>query len=170
MNLLPYRPEYFEMYMRYREQSSTARHNPLKPATAEELKKRLEEEGSELSDLKRFESYRWFVEANGKILGHVSLTKINHMMGFAEVAYGIFEADQGKGFGTKAVRLLVQKVFSESPLRKVIAYVHEKNLPSCRVLEKLGFQREGLLRQHFIINGEPENQILYGVLKYEWQD
>ncbi len=68
-----------------------------------------------------------------------------------------------------AVAALVDKAFNESPLRKLVAYVHDQNLPSCRVLEKLGFQREGFLREHYIINGSPENEILFGLLKREWR-
>jgi ribosomal-protein-alanine N-acetyltransferase len=169
IRLVPYRRDYLEGYLRYREQASTVRHNPLTPSTVEELERRLEKEGSELSDLKRFESYRWFVEAEGEIVGNVSLTNINHMMGYAEIGYGISEPGQGRGIGTEAVRLLVRKVFAESPMRKIIAYVHDQNIPSCRVLERLGFRREGLLREHYIINGKPENESLYGILRDEWQ-
>jgi ribosomal-protein-alanine N-acetyltransferase len=50
----------------------------------------------------------------------------------------------------------------------LLAYVHEENVASCRVLEKLGFQEEGLLREHYVINGAAANEILYGLLKREW--
>jgi ribosomal-protein-alanine N-acetyltransferase len=48
--------------------------------------------------------------------------------------------------------------------------VHEENQASRRVLEKLGFQEEGLLREHYIINGTPVNEVLYALLKHEWAD
>ena len=54
-------------------------------------------------------------------------------------------------------------------LRKLPAYVHDKNLASCKVLQKLGFTQEGLLREHYLINGVPENELLFGLLKREWK-
>lgn len=74
----------------------------------------------------------------------------------------------GKGIATAAVTLLVEKIFRETNLRRLLAYVHEENVASCRVLEKLGFQEEGLLREHYVINGAAANEILYGLLKREW--
>ena len=68
-----------------------------------------------------------------------------------------------------AVRMLVDKVLAETALRKLVAYVHDQNRASCRVLEKLGFRQEGFLREHYIINGKPENEIVYGLLKSEWE-
>jgi RimJ/RimL family protein N-acetyltransferase len=52
-----------------------------------------------------------------------------------------------------------------TPLRKLIAYVHEGNTPSRRVLEKTGFQAEGLLREHYLIDGMPVNEVIYGLLR-----
>ena len=78
------------------------------------------------------------------------------------------ESHHGKGIATAALRLLIEKIFAESTLRRLLAYVHEENQPSRRVLEKLGFQEEGLLREHYIISGAPVNEVLYALLKREW--
>ena len=50
-------------------------------------------------------------------------------------------------------------------LRKLLAMVHVDNIASCRLLERLGFQREGLLREHYLIEGEPVDEVLYGLLR-----
>jgi ribosomal-protein-alanine N-acetyltransferase len=104
------------------------------------------------------------------VVGSVSLKNISHMMSYGEIGYGIAEAHQSKGIATAALRLFIQKAFSESSLRKLLAYVHDKNLASCRVLQKLGFKQEGFLREHYIINGVAENELLFGLLKQEWQE
>ena len=62
---------------------------------------------------------------------------------------------------------MTQRTFSESPLRKLIAYVHEDNAASRKVLEKAGYEAEGLLREHYLINGMPVNEVIYGVLRRE---
>lgn len=155
--------------MEWRRQSLSIRHNPLQQMTKAEVVKMLESEGSDLLDLRKYASYRWFIEVDNEIVGTVSLKNISHSMGYAEIGYGIAETYHGRGVATKAVRMLVDKVLAETALRKLIAYVHDQNRASCRVLDKLGFQREGFLREHYVINGNAVNELLYGLLKSEWE-
>jgi [ribosomal protein S5]-alanine N-acetyltransferase len=168
LNLLPYEPAFLEAFIEWRNQPLSVRHNPLKAMSAEEIAQMLSSEGAELGKLRAYESYRWFISVDGQVVGAVSLKNISHSMGYGEIGYGMAESHHGKGIATAAVKLLVEKIFSETPLRRLLAYVHEENIASCRVLEKLGFQEEGLLREHYVINGAPVNEVLYGLLKREW--
>jgi ribosomal-protein-alanine N-acetyltransferase len=168
IKLLPYEPLFLLQFIEWRKQPLSVRHNPLKEMSENEIARMLETEGADLSDLRKFESYRWFVSVDGQVVGAVSLKNISHSMGYGEIGYGVAESHHGKGIATAAVRLLVEKIFRETYLRRLLAYVHEENIASCRVLEKLGFQEEGLLREHYVINGVPVNEILYALLKSEW--
>jgi RimJ/RimL family protein N-acetyltransferase len=56
-----------------------------------------------------------------------------HSMGYAEVGYGLAESHHGKGIATAAIRLLVEKFFTKSPVRRLIAYVHQENHAPCRI-------------------------------------
>ena len=168
VQLVPYRKEYLGPFIEWRKQSPTVQHNPLLPLNDDEIEKMLNEQGSDLSDLRKYSTYRWFVEFEGNAVGSVSLKNISHSMGYAEIGFGLSEAYHARGIGTAAVTLLVHKVFDETQLRKLIAYVRDKNLPSCRLLKKLGFQQEGFLREHYIINGRPENEVVFGLLKRDW--
>jgi RimJ/RimL family protein N-acetyltransferase len=168
IELLPYKSSFLEPYIEWRNQPLSVRHNPLKAMTNVEIAKMLEGEGSDLADLKRHENYRWFVAHESHVVGTVSLKNISHSMAYAEIGYGVAEAYHRRGIATAAVGLLVKKVFTETALRKLLAFVHDKNQASCRVLEKLGFRQEGLLLEHYLINGRPENEILYSLLKREW--
>jgi [ribosomal protein S5]-alanine N-acetyltransferase len=169
VRLIPYQSSFFEAFIEWRGQPLSVRHNPLHLRTRAEIVETLESEGSDLSDLKKYTAYRWFVALDGMIVGNVALKNISHSMGYAEIGYGVAEAYHRKGIATTAVRLLVEKVFAETALRKLIAYVHDQNRPSCRVLEKLGFRQEGLLREHYVINGKAENEVLYALLKSDWE-
>jgi [ribosomal protein S5]-alanine N-acetyltransferase len=157
------------LFHRMARQPVAIRHNPLQAMSKEGIANMLESEGSDLSQWRKYETYRWFVECDGATVGSVGLKNISHTMGYGEIGYGIGEAYQGKGIATSAVGLLVGMCFRESPLRKLLAYVHDTKLASCKVLQKLGFTQEGLLREHYIINGVPENELLFGLLKREWK-
>jgi RimJ/RimL family protein N-acetyltransferase len=169
MKLVPYQSSFLDAFLAWRSEPLSVRHNPLQPMTKLDIAKMLESAGSDLSDLRNHETYRWFVVLEAAIVGSVSLKNISHSMGYAEIGYGIAEQHQRRGIATAAVEQLVAKVFTETRLRKLVALVHDQNRASCRVLEKLGFGREGLLREHYIINGNAENEVLYGLLKSEWQ-
>ena len=170
IRLIPYRRALLDAYFAWRNQPASVRHNPLKPMTIEEVGKMFETEGTDLSDLKKHENYRWFIEVDGEAVGHISLKNVNHMMGFAEIGYGVSETHHRKGIATEAVKILVAQAFEKTALRKLLAYVHDDNLASCRVLEKAGFRQEGLLREHYLINGKPENEAVFGLLRHEWVD
>jgi RimJ/RimL family protein N-acetyltransferase len=170
VRLLPYRKEFLALFLAWRRQPSMVRHNPLQPMTAEELEHMLESAGSDLSDLRKHQTFRWFVEYEGSVVGSVSLKNISHSMGYGEIGYGISETHHNRGIGTTAVSELVRKVFIETPLRKLLAFVHDANHASCKLLDKVGFQQEGFLREHYVINGQPANEILYGLVKRDWAD
>ena len=169
LNLIPYQPLFLDAFIVWRAQPLSIRFNPLKEMNREEISTMLEAEGAELTDLNKYENYRWFIEYDGEVVGNVSLKNISQMMKHAEIGYGIGEAHQGRGVATAAVKMLVQKCFSESPLRKLIAYVHHENVASRRLLQKVGFTQEGILREHYIINGVAQNEIVFGLLKHEWK-
>ena len=168
LKLLPYDRIFLEPFIEWRNGPLSVHHNPLKAMSVDEIAKMLSSEGAELGQLAAFESFRWFISFDGQIVGTVSLKNISHSMGYGEIGYGLSESHHGKGIATAAVRLLVDKVFAETNLRRLVAYVHEENQASRRVLEKLGFQEEGLLREHYVIQGVPVNEVLYALLKREW--
>lgn len=155
--------------MEWRKQEAMLRHNPLMPVSSEELAEIYSNESHDFSQYEEAETFRWFIDLNGEIVGTVSLKNINRMMGFAEIGYGVDEKFFGQGIGTLSVSRLLEDTFSATPLRKIIAYVHDENTPSCRILEKLGFEREGVLREHYVINNQPVNELIYGLLKSEFR-
>lgn len=103
-----------------------------------------------------------------EVVGNMNLHNINKMMLTAEIGYMVSPQARGKGFATFGVRHLTELCFGETPIRKLIAYVHEGNVPSRRVLEKLGYKAEGLLREHYLIDEKPVNEVIYGVLSRDW--
>jgi RimJ/RimL family protein N-acetyltransferase len=168
IKLLQYEQAFLQPFIECRNQTLSVRHNPLQSMSDEEIAKMLQAEGTDLTSLRKYEGFRWFIAMDGQVIGTLSLKNISHSMGYGEIGYGMSESHHGKGMAMAALRLLIDKIFTESPLRRLIAYVHEENQASRRVLEKLGFQAEGLLREHYLINGTPVNEVLYGLLKREW--
>jgi RimJ/RimL family protein N-acetyltransferase len=59
--------------------------------------------------------------------------------------------------------------FGRLGLHRVFADTDPRNAPSIRVLERLGFRREGLLREHYLVQDEPQDAVVYGLLRSEWK-
>ncbi|WP_226537317.1 GNAT family N-acetyltransferase [Fictibacillus halophilus] len=75
----------------------------------------------------------------------------------AFVGYFLDERQNGKGYTTEAVKLIVKYAFEELKLHRVEAGVMPHNIGSIRVLEKAGFEKEGLARKNVKINGKWED-------------
>ncbi len=168
LKLVPYQPSFLDAFLEWRVQPLSQRHNPLKALSKADVVRMLESEGSDLADFQKHKTYRWFIERDGEVVGNVSLKGISYQMNYGEIGYGVAPRHHSQGIATEATSLLIHKCFTGSPLRKLLAYVHEENAASVRVLQKLGFQQEGLLREHYIIKGKPVNELLFGLLKHEW--
>jgi [ribosomal protein S5]-alanine N-acetyltransferase len=174
-DLIPFQMNFLDSFIRWRTEERSRRHNPFDPKSKDEILTMLLHEGSDLSEISgrrqpEHQIYRWFILRDADLVGHVSLGNVNQTMKFAEIAYAIDEVYQGQGIATAVLPLFVKKVFRETDLRKLIAHVHDENLPSARLLDRFGFKREGYLREHYLINGKPANEILFGLLRSDLAD
>jgi RimJ/RimL family protein N-acetyltransferase len=86
-----------------------------------------------------------------------------------EIGFAIAEeVARGKGYAKEAAGLLVQYLFDSSPTQRIMAVTSSENLPSQRVLEALGFKREGVLRRAMFRGGRWGDAFIYGLLREEF--
>lgn len=104
-----------------------------------------------------------------QLIGTCTLFEIDQQCRRAELGYGIAQEYWRNGFMVEAVSALLDFGFSILHLNRVEADVDPHNTASCRSLEKLGFQREGLLRERWIVGDEVSDTALYGLLAREWR-
>lgn len=83
----------------------------------------------------------------------------------AEMGYYLGRAFWGQGIAPWAVQEAARRVFAATDLLRIFAQPFASNLASCRVLEKAGFQLEGVLRQHVEKNGQVLDAKLYALLR-----
>ena len=86
-----------------------------------------------------------------------------------ELAYWITPAEWGNGYATAGAELLVGHAFDELGLHRVSASAFADNDASRRVLEKVGFEREGVARKEAFVDGEWQDVVNYGLLDEEWE-
>ena len=124
---------------------------------------------AELISRDRESQPNWAVILNGKVVGVVSLTfEQSHRI--AVIGYGVHGAVRGQGLSGEASKAVVDAAFSSYPgLRKIRAHTNAENVASMRVLEKLDFLREGILRSNQYDKGEFIDEAIYGLLRSEWR-
>ena len=86
--------------------------------------------------------------------------------------FGISLGDKnewGKGYGTEATRLMLGHAFATLNLNRVWLHVYEYNQRGMRSYEKVGFRREGVLRQDTFRDGRYWDTIAMGLLREEWK-
>jgi len=110
--------------------------------------------------------YYYFIVSNpgDALLGGVTLSNVRR--GAAQCAtlgYWIGAPFAGKGYMQSAVRLLTAFAFRSLRLHRIEAACMTGNLPSRHVLEKCGFEREGLARRYLKINGAWEDHVIYAL-------
>ncbi len=97
--------------------------------------------------------------SDGAFIGWCSLTRWNPDYRSASLGYCLDDAAWGHGYATEAARLL-QWAFDTLDLNRVQADTDTRNVASARVLEKLGFVREGTLREDCVVNGEVSDSVV----------
>jgi len=103
------------------------------------------------------------------LLGTTTVFALRRDQQRAEVGYSLASAYQGRGLAREAVALALGHAFDVLGLRRIEADVDPRNLPSCKLLEGLGFKREGLLRERWNVNAEICDTSLYGLLAREFR-
>jgi RimJ/RimL family protein N-acetyltransferase len=115
------------------------------------------------------EFFQWGVAAarTEEVIGTVTLFRIDRGHRRAEIGFAIGSAWWGQGFGAAAVTRLLEFAFVELGLHRLEADVDPRNVASLRLLERLGFRREGLLRARYHVAGEIQDSVLLGLLRDE---
>ena len=86
----------------------------------------------------------------------------------AEIGFTLAQEHQKQGYAFEAVTAVLDRLFRVQGLHKVTGECDARNVASAGLLERLGFTREGRLRQQTYIKGEWTDDLLYGLLSDEW--
>ncbi|CAM2010391.1 GNAT family N-acetyltransferase [Acanthopleuribacter pedis] len=105
----------------------------------------------------------------GTVLGAVVFRISERQVGCGEIGYRVGPDFKGKGIAYEASQAVLDAVFGQSNLHKMSARCVDANKASSRILEKMGMQREGVLRQEALADGERRDLLVYGLLRPEWE-
>ncbi len=167
LRLVAPEPRHVEGWWRWRRDPDSRRFMALPAGDLAEWAEKLAKAKTDPSD-RSGELYRWMAEDDGVPVGSVTLAYVdwNHL--FAELGYVVAPEARGKGHGRAMAAAALTLGFAAG-LERVMAFICTDNPASIALVEGLGFQREGLLRRHAVIEGERRDHYLYGLLRGEWR-
>jgi RimJ/RimL family protein N-acetyltransferase len=105
--------------------------------------------------------------ADRRLIGDVGVHLHDNLLQ-AEIGFTVATPYQRMGLGSEAVRAVLDRLFRVQGLHKVTGECDARNTPSAALMERLGFTREGHLRQQTFIKGEWTDDLIYGLLAEEW--
>lgn len=111
-------------------------------------------------------TFAFAITVDDKVVGSIGVFRCDNIhFRTAEMGYYIGEPYWGKGLGTSAVKQICKYIFEHTDIIRIFAEPFAYNATSCRVLEKAGFQFEGLLRNNAIKNGKVLDMKMYSSIK-----
>lgn len=111
-------------------------------------------------------AYAFAIIAENKAVGSIGLFRCENIhFRTAELGYYIAEPYWGKGIGTSAVKQASDYIFRHTDIIRIFAEPFADNLASCRILEKAGFQLEGILKKNAVKNNKILDMKMYSLIK-----
>jgi len=139
------------------------------PCTLDQAKKFF----SEMNDLQPGIPGEWYQIAFERknvpgIIGDCAFQVFQNDSQQAEIGFTIAREFQNLGYATEAITGLLDYLFSNLNLHRIIAICDIDNRPSVQLLEKLGMRREGYFIENTWFKGTWSNEFLYAILEREW--
>lgn len=131
-----------------------------------------EEEISHIKSMMASKQDRAFVmeSEEGKYLGNISLHEIDRQAGKARMSILIANIEErGKGYGTSAIKKLLEIAFNEMKLHKVLLVVFESNEKARALYRKCGFRKEGILKDEYFVEGKYHDMARMAILEEKWR-
>ena len=114
----------------------------------------------------RTKTFAFAVAAGDALVGSIGVFRRENIHArTAEMGYYIGEPYWGRGLATSAARQACEYVFEHTDIIRIFAEPFARNAASCRVLEKAGFQLEGVIRGNAVKNGKILDMKLYALVK-----
>jgi RimJ/RimL family protein N-acetyltransferase len=105
-----------------------------------------------------------------ELVGRFAYFDFNPRNHSAEFGYTVNPKFRRRGIGTKMLAIAITHLFSTTTLNKLYCQTAAFNLSSIKLLEKLNFHQDGVLREHHELDGKLWDDYIYSVLRREWRE
>lgn len=116
-------------------------------------------------------SIYWAVieKSTNKMIGACGFNFWNILHSKVEISYDLDYNYWGNGFMTEALVAMFEYTFGKMQVNRCQAYVTTTNHRSIKILDKFGFQPEGILREYKVVHGQFDSPMMYSLLASEYK-
>jgi RimJ/RimL family protein N-acetyltransferase len=168
LELRPHTPQNFERLHRWKSDTEILElsDDSVEPATEEQSRRALERWMQEREGIIHFAIHR---KDTGEFIGFLHIALIEPLHRRCKIGIVIGEKELwGQGYGTEALRTAVDYCFTTLNMNRIGAETYATNPRSFRMLERVGFMREGVLRES-VFKGGFVDEYQYGLLRRDWE-
>jgi len=168
VTLRPTREGDAELLNLWRHEPTVGRYQPLGAITIERLRTELATQDHRQLYQNHGDKFQWIIQYGDRPAGWITLVATNWNHGLAEIGYALSTPFQRQGITPPALRQLLSDLFLNTTLERIEARCAIGNVGSRKVLEAIGFEREGLLRKYFVLQGKRVDNYLYAILREDF--
>jgi RimJ/RimL family protein N-acetyltransferase len=165
VTLRPFRPDEVDVVWEARKRRATPT-SPITPGARRAIQRHVERSG------RLYDGFlRLAIDLDGRLVGEIDARCPANAFppGVFEIGIELYaDGDRSRGYGTEALRLLVDRLFAHEGAERVQASTASANTPMRRVLEKLGFVYEGTLRGFMPSDDGRDDFVLYAITRGDW--
>jgi RimJ/RimL family protein N-acetyltransferase len=112
---------------------------------------------------------KWFFieKKDGTKIGTMFHWLIGNLL---EISCVLSPSERGKDYGTEATEIMVDYLFLSKDIARIQAHTDAGNTVSQKVLQKVGFKKEGIIRKSVFARGEWRDRALFSILREEWKE
>jgi len=108
------------------------------------------------------------LKKDSKIIGDIGIHFLDEEGKQVELGCTLAKAYQGVGYASEAVTQIISFLFNKLDKHRITASIDPRNIPSIKMVEKLGFRKEAHFKKSILMNGLWLDDVIYALLKEEW--
>lgn len=121
-----------------------------------------------LDGFKAKKVFRFGIYFSGEFSGIIELQSVDYINRMSEIGYWLADGYEGKGIMSQSVIALMDFAFNTLNLNKIVLEIATKNLKSNKLANRIGFKKDGVLRQNYWLYDHFVDHNVYSMLKDEW--
>lgn len=110
------------------------------------------------------------LKENNVLIGDIGIHFLDSDKKQVELGCTIDKNHQGKGYSTEALKGTINYLINELNKRRIVTSIDPRNIKSIGLVERLGFRKEAHFKESILLNGEWVDDLVYAILKDEWND